>query len=70
MTYLAGFLRFWRDLLIGDDWTVAAGVVLALAIAAVIAHSVIIGWLWLPVAVAGILTESLWRAARASERKN
>lgn len=31
MTVLRGFLRFWYDLVIGDDWTIAVSVVCALA---------------------------------------
>jgi hypothetical protein len=30
MRFLAGFLRFWWDFLIGDDWRIAAGVALVL----------------------------------------
>lgn len=61
MNYLASFLAFWKDLLIGDDWTVAAGVVAALAVTAVLVHAVILPWLWLPLAVAIVLTVSLSR---------
>jgi hypothetical protein len=61
MNYLASFLAFWKDLLIGDDWTVAAGVVVALAVTAVLVHAAILPWLWLPLAVAVVLTTSLRR---------
>jgi hypothetical protein len=60
--YLASFLAFWKDLLIGDDWTVAAGVVVALAATAALAHAAILPWLWLPLAIAVVLTASLRRA--------
>jgi hypothetical protein len=30
MRLLSGFLRFWWDFLIGDDWRIAAGVALVL----------------------------------------
>jgi hypothetical protein len=62
MSYLASFLAFWKDLLIGDDWTVVAGVVVALAISAALVHAAIFPWLWLPLAVAIVLTASLRRA--------
>jgi hypothetical protein len=62
MNYLASFLAFWKDLLIGDDWTLAAGVVVALAISAALVHAAIVPWLWLPLAVAFVLTASLRRA--------
>ncbi len=61
MSYLASFLAFWKDLLIGDDWTVAAGVVAALAITAGLVHAAFLTWMWLPVAVAIVLTASLRR---------
>ena len=32
MRYLTGFLRFWWDFIIGDDWKIAAGVALVLAV--------------------------------------
>jgi hypothetical protein len=31
-----GFLRFWYDFLVGDDWRIAAGVVLVLAAGALL----------------------------------
>jgi hypothetical protein len=30
--YVKGFGRFWWDFIVGDDWTVAAGVPLAVAL--------------------------------------
>jgi hypothetical protein len=33
---LAGFGRFWWDFIVGDDWRIAAGVMLALALGAVL----------------------------------
>jgi hypothetical protein len=32
MRYLLGFLRFWRDFIVGDDWRIAAGVCGVLAV--------------------------------------
>lgn len=37
MNFLKTFGRFWYDFIIGDDWKVAAYVVVALAIAAALA---------------------------------
>jgi hypothetical protein len=34
-SFVIGFLRFWRDFVIGDDWRVAAGVTLVLGIGAI-----------------------------------
>lgn len=62
MKYLASFLAFWKDLLIGDDWMIAAGVIATLAVTAVLIHAAIVPWLWLPLGVAAVLTASLRRA--------
>jgi hypothetical protein len=37
MNLVARFLRFWYDFLIGDCWQIAAGVVVVLALAALVA---------------------------------
>ena len=29
MTYLKNFLLFWYDFMVGDDWMIAAGVLMA-----------------------------------------
>ena len=34
MKFVGGFFRFWYDFIVGDDWRVAVGVVLALALGA------------------------------------
>lgn len=36
MRFVKGFLRFWFDFIVGDDWRVAAGVVAALAIGGIL----------------------------------
>ena len=59
------FVAFWYDFIVGDDWRVALGVVLALAATYVLAqtgtHSV---WWIPPLAVLVLLPLSLRRAAR------
>ena len=64
MKYLVGFFRFWYDFIVGDDWTVAAGVVVALALAAALAHNGVAAWWVVPAAILVLLAESLWRVAR------
>ncbi len=64
MHYITGFFEFWYDFIVGDDWTVAAGVIIALALTALLAHNNIAAWWLLPVVVALGLSESLWRVAR------
>ena len=36
MRYLTGFLRFWYEFIVGDDWKIAAGVGLVLGLDAVL----------------------------------
>jgi len=66
MRFLRSFLRFWYNFIVGDDWTVAAGVILTLAATAVLAHAHVPAWWLLPVAVVVILAQSLIRTARTS----
>ena len=63
MKYIIGFFQFWYDFIVGDDWTIAAGVVIALALTALLARGNVAAWWLLPVAVALGLTASLWRVA-------
>ncbi len=63
MKYIVGFFQFWYDFIVGDDWTIAAGVVIALALTALLARTNVAAWWLLPVAVALGLTASLWRVA-------
>jgi hypothetical protein len=63
MKYIVGFFQFWYDFIVGDDWTIAAGVIVALILTALLAHNNIAAWWLLPVAVALGLSASLWRVA-------
>jgi len=63
MKYILGFFQFWYDFIVGDDWTIAAGVVVALGLTALLARTSIAAWWLLPVAVALGLAASLWRVA-------
>jgi hypothetical protein len=64
MRLLRRFGRFWWDFVIGDDWRVAVGVVLALGASAVLAASDLPAWWLLPAAVAAVLYLSLRREVR------
>ena len=61
---LRAFGAFWYDFVIGDDWRVAAAVVVALALTFAVSKSTVPTWWIMPVAVAVILPVSLWRARR------
>jgi hypothetical protein len=67
MSYLRAFVLFLWDFVVGDDWRIAAGAVVALALTALLAASMTAWWV-LPVAVAGVLSFSVWRAASAADR--
>lgn len=64
MTRLEAFVRFLWDFVVGDDWRIAAGVVLALAVTALVAGTSVSAWWILPIAVALLLAGSVWRVAR------
>ncbi len=63
MSQIQAFLRFLWDFVIGDDWRIAAGVVVAIGVTALVAGTAVAAWWVLPVAVAGLLGVSVWRAA-------
>jgi hypothetical protein len=65
MRYMIAFLRFWYDFIIGDDWTIAASIAVALALTCLLARSNIQAWSLLPIAAVLTLGVSVWRAARA-----
>jgi hypothetical protein len=64
MRYAKAFGRFWWDFIVGDDWTVAAGVAVALALVAILDQGGINAWWLLPLAVALLTGLSLWRQTR------
>ena len=61
MSRIAAFGRFWWDFVVGDDWVAAAGVIVGLAVTAVLA-----AWWALPIAVALVLALTLVRATRTT----
>jgi hypothetical protein len=67
MGRLRAFGAFLYDFVIGDDWWVAAGVALALALTYLLAHAASLPAWWLvPAALVVLLPASLWRAVRKS----
>jgi hypothetical protein len=68
MTHLQPFLAGVWEFLVGDDWRTALGVVLALALSAVLATTTIAAWWIMPPAVIGLLALSIHRATREASR--
>jgi len=64
MTYVKRFLGFWYDFIVGDDWTIAAGVVGGLALTGLLARRGADAWWLMPLAVTVLLAVSLWREVR------
>jgi hypothetical protein len=58
------FARFWWDFVVGDDWRVALGVVVALGVTALLVAAGVNAWWLMPAAVAAVLWLSLRRASR------
>jgi len=61
---LRAFAAFWYDFIIGDDWRVAVGVVIAFTATYAVSRTSIPSWWLIPAAVAVLLPMSLWRATR------
>jgi hypothetical protein len=61
MRYIMAFMKFWYDFIVGDDWTIAAAVAVAIAMTLWLVQS----WWLLPLAAILALGASLWRAVRA-----
>ena len=68
MRYVVAFGRFWWDFVVGDDWRVAVGVVVALALTGVLTANDVNAWWLMPVAVVLTLLGSLRRATRPRAR--
>jgi hypothetical protein len=60
--FIRSFGRFWWDFIVGDDWRIAAGLVLAVGLTSLLSHGGVNAWWLLPVAVSLLLAGSLWRA--------
>ena len=67
MSRLRAFGRFWWAFVVGDDWRVAAGVAIALALTAALVHAGADVWWLLPPAIATLLAASLRRATRGPQ---
>jgi hypothetical protein len=69
---LRGFVRFWFDFIVGDDWRIAAGIGVVLAAAALLVHGRVVRTdaiaVGLPVIVVALVAASILRDARGMLR--
>jgi hypothetical protein len=61
---LKGFAGFWYRFFVGDDWTVAVGVIAALAATDLATTWTVHSWWIVPAIALGMLAISVHRAAR------
>ena len=66
MKYLRSFALFWWNFVVGDDWRVAAGLLVAFALTWVLAHHGVAAWWVLPLGVVLLLVGSVALEARKS----
>jgi hypothetical protein len=60
------FGLFWWDFIVGDDWRIAAGVIVALGATAGLVHADVSAYWLLPIAALAMLALSLRAARRKS----
>ena len=65
MSLLRTFAAFWSAFLVGDDWRLSVGLLLALACTVLLHEAGLPAWWLLPASVALLLAASLRRATRA-----
>jgi hypothetical protein len=63
---LRAFGAFWWDFIVGDDWRIAGGIIVALGATAALATTSVPAWWIVPVFVVAMLVLSLRSAFRAS----
>ncbi len=66
MRHVRAFALFWWDFIVGDDYRLAVGVVISLALTAVLTRAGISAWWLLPLAVLSMLGLSVFQVARRS----
>ncbi len=68
MSRVEAFGMFVWEFVVGDDWRIAAGVTVALAVTALVAGAGVAAWWILPLAAGGLLAGSVWQAAKSRQR--
>ena len=62
-SWIAGFARFWYGFIVGDDWTVAATVAVALVVTLGLRVAGLPAWWLVPLTVIAVVGLSLRRSA-------
>jgi hypothetical protein len=65
VSWARNLARFVYDFVVGDDWRIAAGVVIAFAATYALAHNEFNPWWLIPAFVAALLAGSVVQVARA-----
>jgi hypothetical protein len=68
MRSLKRFGLFWVDFVVGDDWTLAVVVVVALAVTWALSRTGFPGWIVLVIVIMTALVTSVARARRSARR--
>jgi len=61
LAWLTGFGRFWYRFIIGDDWTIAATVAIALVLTWLLRTAAVAAWWLPPLAAVAVVGASLRR---------
>lgn len=64
VSWVVGFGRFWYEFIVGDDWTIAATVLVGLVVTAILKSSGIVAWWLVPLLVVAMIGISLRRESR------
>ena len=68
MGFITGFFRFWYDFIVGDAWEIAAGIVVVLALGALLLSTGAIAASVVPLLVGAcivlVVAGSIWTEAR------
>jgi len=62
--HVRAFFAFWYDFVVGDDWLIAAGVLIALLLTYAVSRTAVPAWWLMPAAVGLLLPVRLRRLAR------
>jgi hypothetical protein len=67
MTLARRVAEFWWDFLVGDDWRLTAGVLVATGLTVLLSQVGLAAWWLLPAAIALLLARSLRGGARSRD---